>query len=104
MAISSTAIVSISVPVPVPPCSSPNGSPRMSFSANRLRMSHGYSADASMSCARGATFSCDDLADRVAEVEVLLRDLVRIGGDRGHGAKGTRPPMRQLRFALPVTG
>ena len=56
-AISSTAIVSISVPVPVPPCSSPNGSPRMSFSANRLRMSHGYSADASMSCARGATFS-----------------------------------------------
>ena len=57
LAISSTATCSISVPVPVPPYSSSNGSPRMSCSANSLRMSHGYSALASISAARGATRS-----------------------------------------------
>ncbi len=57
LAISSTAIDCISVPVPVPPCSSPNGRPRMSFSASSLRTSHGYSASASMSWARGAICS-----------------------------------------------
>jgi hypothetical protein len=41
LAISSTAICNMSVPVPVPPYSSGNGSPRMSCSANSRRMSHG---------------------------------------------------------------
>ena len=56
-AISSTARLSISVPVPVPPYSSGNGRPSRSCSANSLRMSHGYSALASISAARGATRS-----------------------------------------------
>ena len=56
-ATSSIATLSISVPVPVPPYSSGNGSPSRSCSANSLRMSHGYSALASISAARGATRS-----------------------------------------------
>ena len=56
-AISSTAMLSISVPVPVPPYSSPNGSPSRSCAANSSRTSHGYSAVASISAARGATLS-----------------------------------------------
>ena len=56
-ATSSMATLSISVPVPVPPYSSPNGSPNRSCSANSLRRSHGYSALASISAARGATRS-----------------------------------------------
>ena len=54
LAISSTAMFSISVPVPVPPCSVSNGSPRMSCSASSLRRSCGYSAFSSISAARGA--------------------------------------------------
>ena len=57
LAISSTAICSMSVPVPVPPCSAEKGSARMSFSAKSLRMSCGYSPVASISAARGRTFS-----------------------------------------------
>ena len=57
LAISSVAIESISVPVPVPPYSASKGRPRMSFSASSSRISHGYSALASMSWARGAIFS-----------------------------------------------
>ncbi len=57
LAISSTAICSMSVPVPVPPYSVPNGSPRMSCSPSNLRMSCGYSPDRSMSAARGAICS-----------------------------------------------
>ena len=53
LAISSTPIWSISVPVPVPPYSSANGSPRMSCSPSSLRMSWGYSPLASISAARG---------------------------------------------------
>ncbi len=56
-ATSSTATLSISVPVPVPPYSVSNGRPSRSCSANSLRMSHGYSAFASISAARGATRS-----------------------------------------------
>ena len=56
-ATSSTATLSINVPVPVPPYSSGNGRPSRSCSANSLRMSHGYSALASISAARGATRS-----------------------------------------------
>ena len=48
---------SISVPVPVPPCSVENGRPSRSCSAKSLRRSHGYSAFASISAARGATRS-----------------------------------------------
>ncbi len=51
---SSTAIWSISVPVPVPPYSVANGRPRMSCSPSSLRMSQGYSPLRSMSPARGA--------------------------------------------------
>ena len=57
LAISSTAMFSISVPVPVPPYSTGNGSPRMSCSASSLRTSHGYSARSSISAERGAIFS-----------------------------------------------
>ncbi len=57
LAISSTAMFSISVPVPVPPYSVGNGSPRMSCSASSLRTSHGYSARSSISAERGAIFS-----------------------------------------------
>ena len=78
MAISSTAIWSISVPVPVPPYSSANGSPRMSCSASSSRMSQGYSPVASISAARGRDALVDDLADRVAEVLELLRDVVDV--------------------------
>ena len=56
-ATSSIATFSISVPVPVPPCSSENGRPIRSCSENSLRMSHGYSPVASISAARGATRS-----------------------------------------------
>ena len=56
-ATSSIATLSISAPVPVPPYSSSNGSPSRSCSANSLRRSHGYSAFASISAARGATRS-----------------------------------------------
>src|SRR3954453_9195842 len=88
LAISSTAICSINVPVPVPPYSSANGSPRMSCSPNNLRMSHGYSAVASISAARGQTRSFDDLSDRLADVLELLRDVVEVGVrvDGGHAA------------------
>ena len=55
--ISSMATLSISVPVPVPPYCSEIGRPKRSSSANSLRRSHGYSALASISAARGATFS-----------------------------------------------
>ena len=58
LAISSTAICSISVPVPVPPYCSSNGSPRTSCSASSSRMSCGYCAVRSISAARGAIFSC----------------------------------------------
>ena len=57
MATSSTAMLSISVPVPVPPCSVSNGSPIRSWLANSSRMSRGYSALSSISAARGATRS-----------------------------------------------
>ena len=57
MATSSTAMFSISVPVPVPPYSVSNGSPSRSCEANSSRMSCGYSAFSSISAARGATFS-----------------------------------------------
>ena len=57
LATSSIATLSISVPVPVPPYSSSKGRPKRSCSANSLRMSHGYSDFASISAARGATFS-----------------------------------------------
>ena len=57
LAISSTAIWSMSVPVPVPPYCSSKGRARMSCSAKSLRMSHGYSPVASISAARGRTFS-----------------------------------------------
>jgi hypothetical protein len=56
-AISSTAMFSISVPVPVPPYSVGKGSPRMSCSASTRRTSHGYSARSSISAERGAIFS-----------------------------------------------
>ena len=51
----------------------------MSCSANSLRMSHGYSPVASISAARGRDPLVDDLADRVAEVLVLLREVVDVG-------------------------
>jgi hypothetical protein len=54
LAISSTAMFSINVPVPVPPYSVGNGRPRMSCSASSLRTSHGYSAFSSISAERGA--------------------------------------------------
>jgi hypothetical protein len=57
LAISSTAIWSMSVPVPVPPYWVSKGRARMSCSANSLRMSCGYSPLASISAARGRTFS-----------------------------------------------
>ena len=79
LAISSTAICSISVPVPVPPCSSSKGSPRMSCSAKQP-------ADVPRVLAGGVDLGgarrdalAHDLADRVAEVPVLLRDLVDVG-------------------------
>ena len=78
LAISSTAMLSISVPVPVPPCSVSNGSPRMSCSASSSRRSYGYAACSSISAARGAIRSLGDLADRVAKVEVLLRNRVQL--------------------------
>ena len=56
-AISSTAMFNISVPVPVPPYSIPNGRPSTSCSASTLRMSHGYSACSSASAERGAICS-----------------------------------------------
>ena len=56
-AISSIAMHSVSAPVPVPPCSTSNGSPNRSCEANSSWMSMGYSPDASMSLARGATRS-----------------------------------------------
>ncbi len=55
---SSIAMLSVSVPVPVPPCSGSKGSARMSCSARILRRSCGYSAFSSISAARGATRSC----------------------------------------------
>ena len=57
LATSSTAMLSISVPVPVPPCSWEKGRPIRSWEANSSRMSRGYSAFSSISCARGATRS-----------------------------------------------
>jgi len=56
--ISSIAMLSISDPVAVPPCSVSNGSPNRSCSAKSSRMSRGYSAFSSISAARGATRSC----------------------------------------------
>ncbi len=56
-ATSSIAMQSINAPVPVPPCSSSNGRPNRSCSANSWRRSHGYSACSSISAARGATRS-----------------------------------------------
>jgi hypothetical protein len=54
LAISSTAICSIRVPVPVPPYSSSKGRARMSCEPSSSRMSHGYSPVLSISPARGA--------------------------------------------------
>jgi hypothetical protein len=54
LAISSTPICSIRVPVPVPPYSSAKGRPRMSCSASSRRTSQGYSDSRSISAARGA--------------------------------------------------
>src|SRR3954464_13552716 len=56
-ATSSIAMLSINVPVPVPPYSTSKGRPRRSCSANSRRRSHGYSALASISAARGSTRS-----------------------------------------------
>ncbi len=61
LAISSTAICCISVPVPVPPYSVGNGRPRMSWEASSSRISQGYSPFASISAARGAICSCASL-------------------------------------------
>ena len=57
LAISSTPICSIRVPVPVPPYRSSKGRARMSCSPSSLRMSQGYSLSRSISPARGAIFS-----------------------------------------------
>ncbi len=57
------------------------------------RMSHGYSAFASISAARGATLLRDDLADGVAELLVLDRQVVYVGaGRRVHATHGIRGP------------
>ena len=87
LATSSIAMLSISVPVPVPPYSSSNGSPSRSCSANSLRRSHGYSALASISAARGRDPLAHDLADRVAEGHMVVGERVRgvSRGARGHG-------------------
>jgi hypothetical protein len=50
-------MLSVSVPVPVPPCSVSKGSPKTSCSASSARRSCGYSAFSSISAARGATRS-----------------------------------------------
>src|SRR5215510_3232135 len=52
---SSTATSTINAPVPVPPYRSSNGSPSRSCSRSSSTMSHGNSADLSISAARGAT-------------------------------------------------
>src|SRR5215510_2984685 len=54
---SSTATSTINAPVPVPPYRSSNGSPSRSCSRISSTMSHGNSADLSISAARGATRS-----------------------------------------------
>ena len=85
LAISSTAIWSISVPVPVPPYSSANGSAEEVLLGEQL-------ADVPRVLARGVDLGrargdalAHDLADRVAEVLELLRDVVDVGQRRGHG-------------------
>ena len=81
LAISSTAICSISVPVPVPPYSVSKGRPRMSWEASSSRTSHGYSPFSSISAARGPIRSLARRRDEVAEVAQLLRHLVDAGAD-----------------------
>ncbi len=74
LAISSTAICSISVPVPVPPYSSSNGSAEdVVLGEQPCGRPTGTRRSASISAARGRDPLLRDLADRVAEVEVLLR-------------------------------
>ena len=51
------ARISVSAPVPLPPCSSSKGRAKISFSRRSSTMSHGNSADLSISAARGATRS-----------------------------------------------
>ena len=88
LAISSTAMFSISVPVPVPPCSVSNGSaedvvlgeqPAQVVRVLRLLVDLGRARRDPLP---------RDLADRVAEVEVLLRDRVKLG-ERGHALHAT---------------
>ena len=75
LAISSTAMLSISVPVPVPPCSTSNGSPRMSCSASSSpQVVRVLGALVDLRRARRDPL-LRDLPDRVAEVEMLLRDV-----------------------------
>src|SRR3954452_3035037 len=114
LATSSTATLSISVPVPVPPYSSGNGSPIRSWSANSLRMSHGYSPVASISAARGATFSvticrivsrkslCSAGRSYVSEVaadDALMPRMVMTGAGQpiGHGNRNIHSPDRRWR-------
>src|SRR3954470_11642351 len=113
-ATSSTATLSINVPVPVPPYSTGNGSPSRSCSANSLRMSHGYSLVASISAARGATFSvticrivsrkslCSAgrsyVSDVAADGALMPRMVLGAAGHPiGHGNRNIHSPDRRWR-------
>ena len=83
LAISSTAMFSISVPVPVPPCSVSNGQAEDVLLGEQLaQVVRVLGLLVDLGRARRDPLACD-LADRVAEIEVLLRDRVQLG-ERGH--------------------
>ena len=89
LAISSTAICSMSVPVPVPPYSSSNGSAEDVVLGEQLADVPRVLAGAvDLGRARRDPL-LRELADHVAEVGELLRDVVHVGRRRGHAAHRT---------------
>ncbi len=85
LAISSTAMLSIRVPVPVPPCSVSNGSAEdVLLGQQRAQVVRIGRLLVDLGRPRRDPL-LRDLADRVAEIGVLLRDRVQLG-QRGHAA------------------
>ena len=88
LATSSMAMFSISVPVPVPPYSISNGQAEQVVLGEQLaQVLRILGLRVDLGRPRGHPLG-DDLADRVAEVDVLLRERVEIGERVGRGHAG----------------
>ena len=91
-AISSTATLSMSVPVPVPPCSSSNGRPeQVVLGEQPAQVPRVLGRGVDLRRARRDAVG-DEVADRVAELDLVLgQRVLRRGAAGGHPRELSRP-------------